>query len=167
MPKTHHQQMPHPPIRFLIWLLGVVIIVICFQGIVLLSTLAPPFLQGGILWLSLGTIFYWTYISVYYKLAAYNYSLYDTQLVIERVVGRSNHAAIVIDLKDVIDFKAYTNQRISRRDRFYHQGPTQAPYVLSFRYQQRVRHISLTPDAIIQSAIQEARGNAFIEGSAQ
>jgi hypothetical protein len=83
---------------------------------------------------------------IYYRLAEYHYRIRDEELVFERVVGRSNHAFIVIPNKDLIGLEPYNTQKIVKRDFFAHKKKAFVYYVLTFTQHNRQRQIVIMPN---------------------
>lgn len=127
-------------------ILTLVFALLLFNGVDRLLMGFSPLIRSVGSLVSLAFVAGLNYQLIYYKLATYHYKVIADDVIIERVVGRSNHAFIAIKVDQIIGFAPLTDEKIPKRDYFVHKSSKKKPYVLTLMVSKKKRKIVIEPD---------------------
>lgn len=141
-----HWDIPRREVPFWRWLITFMLVILAFQVLSNLTLYLPEVLRLPSLILMIAGAMVWTYQVVYYQLASYHYAWVDHQLVCERLVGRSNHAFLLIKPQEITFLQPWQGEVVTRRDRFFHGKINETKgeypiYLLVFSQGKRIRRI--------------------------
>lgn len=94
---------------------------------------------------------------LYRKLAYYNYRIIEDELMVERVIGRSNHVFFHIKPKEIIYLKPYTevteDDKEIREYKFVVDNNKENWYVIKFKKEDKVCRLILEPNEAFLNAL--------------
>ncbi len=94
---------------------------------------------------------------LYKRLAYYNYRIIDDELMVERVIGRSNHVFFHIKPKDIIYLKSYGEVEEEDKEikeyKFVVDNNKEDWYIIKFRREDKVYRLILEPNEAFLNAL--------------
>lgn len=149
---------PKAPVSYIKTLLPVLATIFGIQLSERLAGILPPLIRLPFVMLLALSLLALTYRVVYYQMAHYHYAWIDGHWVFERVVGRSNHAVIVVKPEDFVAYGPYNGDRVPRRDFFVGSVKDPANRMLTFKQGTRMRSIvvMLPPEMVSELEAQLA-----------
>lgn len=155
---------PKAPVSYIKTLLPVLATIFGIQLSERLAVMLPPLIRLPFLMLLVLSLLALTYRIVYYQMAHYHYAWIDGQWVFERVVGRSNHAVIVVKPEDFVAYGPYNGGRVPRRDFFVGSVKDPANIMLTFKQGNRMRSIVVMLPSEMVTELQEQMRNLNAQG---